>query len=276
MIASAPPLTRTPSWMESNNSIASDFASFTKHLAIRRFRISLTAIGCSHFLLDRAVSDALWRVFETNIENLPLLPVFTNLVIALRANSEWSGALHSTACNRCSGCILEGPAAVYLLKVFNFSKTMLSLNWYALDAILSGWSKVGGSSLGCSSPSAFKVALLLGASPSNDRIFAARPNWPCNYRLLALLANSSIPFVGFFFACFTDKASVQMFAYSPVCHRWMRLESRWSWFLLCILPPRLLARRTHLETENNSCQFSSSSGVLAQDHPGFWSAFVAT
>ena len=115
--------------MESNNSIASDFASFTQHLAIRRLRFSLTTIGRTlSFFLDKAVRDALQRAFETNEEHLHLLPVFTNIVVALGADSEWSEAVHSSAYNRCSGYILNGPAAVYLLKVFNRSKTMLSLN----------------------------------------------------------------------------------------------------------------------------------------------------
>ena len=74
--------------------------------------ILLTAIGRTPpFFSDKAVSDALQRAFETNERNLPLIPVFTNLVIALTADSEWSGAVHSTACNRCSGYTLEGPAA---------------------------------------------------------------------------------------------------------------------------------------------------------------------
>ena len=95
MIASAPPLTPTPSWMESNNSIASDFASFTKHLALRRLRSSLTAIGRTlPFFLDRAVSDALQRAFETIEGNLPVLPVITNFVIASRSDSEWSRKLY--------------------------------------------------------------------------------------------------------------------------------------------------------------------------------------
>ena len=59
--------------MESNISIAHDFASFTKHLAIRRLRFSLTAIGRTPLFLDKAVSDALQRAFETNEGNLPLL-----------------------------------------------------------------------------------------------------------------------------------------------------------------------------------------------------------
>ena len=54
----------------------------------------ITAIGCTPpFFLERVVSDALQRGFETNEGNLPLLPVFTNLVIALRTDSEWSGAV---------------------------------------------------------------------------------------------------------------------------------------------------------------------------------------
>ena len=96
MIASAPPLTPTPSRMESNKSIASDFASFAKHLALRHLRSSLTAIGRTPpFFLDRAVSDAKLRAFEINEGNLPLLPVFTKLVIALRADSEWSWKLYN-------------------------------------------------------------------------------------------------------------------------------------------------------------------------------------
>ena len=245
--------------MESNHSIASDFASFTKHLTIRRLRISLTAFGRTlPFFLDRALSDALQRFFETNEGNIPRLPVLTNLVVDLRSNSDWSGAVHSSACNRCSGCILGGPVAVYLLQVFNCSKTMLLLNWYALDATLSGWSKAGEASLGYSSSSAFRVALLLGASPSDDRIFASRPNWSCKHKLLALLASSSILFVEFYFA------SVKKFAYSPLFNWSMQSESRWSWFRLCFLPPRMLARRMHFEAEHSFCQFSSSSGVLAQ------------
>ena len=87
MIASTPPLTPTPSWMESNHLIASDFASFTKHLTMRRLRILFTAIGRTPpFFLDRTVSDALQKAFEINEGHLPLLPVFTNLVIALKAD----------------------------------------------------------------------------------------------------------------------------------------------------------------------------------------------
>ena len=122
MTASEPPLTLITNCSLSNSSTVSHLASLAKNFAMRRGNISLTAIGRTPlFFLDRAVSEVQQSALEKKAGKCPLLPKFTNFVIAFIANTDRPGAVQSTACCRCSGNILEGPDAVCLLNVFNCS-----------------------------------------------------------------------------------------------------------------------------------------------------------
>ena len=66
---------------------------------MRRRNSSPTAIGRTPpFFLDKAVSEAQQSALEIKTGKRPLLPKFTNFVMAFSANSDRSGAVQSTAC----------------------------------------------------------------------------------------------------------------------------------------------------------------------------------
>ena len=183
---SAPPLTATPNCFVLKRSAASEFASRAMHLAIRRRMTSPTAIGRTPpFNFFNAVIVALHSIGATNSGSWPLLAKLTNFVKLVIARFDWSGAPQFTACSRCSGYIFDGPAAVNLENDSIWKNTDASSNWYAF--VLASWSNwwSGCFSLGWSFLSSFNVAALSGATPSEDRTFAALPNCPCRQRFRA-------------------------------------------------------------------------------------------
>ena len=108
---------------------ASKFASLVKHLAISLLKTSPTAIGQTPpFFFNKADNDALQRAREKNSGSSPRQIMFTSLVSNLKTNCDSSEAVYCTACERCSGNIFEGPAAVNLENEFSCSETFSSLN----------------------------------------------------------------------------------------------------------------------------------------------------
>ena len=92
-----------------------------RHFAMRHRNTSPAGIRRTPpFFLDNAASEAQQSALEIKVGKSPLLSKLTNF-IAHRATSGWSGAVQSTACWRCSGNVLEGPAAMCFLNVFSCS-----------------------------------------------------------------------------------------------------------------------------------------------------------
>ena len=106
---------------------------------------------------------------------------------------------------------------------------------------------------------AFFWVFLSGAIPSDDKIFAAKPNCPWRKRVFAREASTSILMLLLLFACFIEAASYQRSAYSPALHRSNLFIIEFSCCCLCFLPPLFEARKTHLLTAKNFFQLSTQS-----------------
>ena len=256
-------LTATPNCFAPNNSTASMAASFAMHLATRRRITSPTAIGLMPVLfLFKAVNVALQKGGAAKFASWPLLAKLTNLVREFITRWDWSEIEQLIAWRRCSDTFwtaqllwnskktgaAKEPFFRRIEKLRSYSLPSAQEFRFSLDAVFF---------------SSMRVFLLSGAIPSDDKVFAARPNCPWRQNFFARGVSASIVLL-FFFACFIEADSFQRAAYSPYLHRSNLFIIKFSCCCLCFLPPLFEARKTQLLTVKNFFQYSTQSGFEMQ------------